>query len=63
MHVEGGMGIHPLQHIDEVDVGIDIRQATRREETLKRLCHKVDTNSMLYIISSIFYGYTFQYLG
>jgi hypothetical protein len=28
------MGINPLQHIDEVDVGVDALQATRSNQTL-----------------------------
>ena len=34
MDVEGRMGIEPLQHIDEVDVGINPLQATRGKEAL-----------------------------
>ena len=26
-------------------------------------CRKVDSNSLLYTISSVFYAYTFQYMG
>ena len=30
LNFEGGMRIHALQHIDEIDIGIDTLQATRR---------------------------------
>jgi hypothetical protein len=32
--LKGGMGIDALQHIDEVNIRIDLLEAARREETL-----------------------------
>ena len=35
LDLQGGMGIHPLQHIDQRDIGIDALETTGREHTLE----------------------------